>query len=126
MYLPVKPPRSVILMDLALRSVSLETSAVRPAVALPVVIVVSDPIGAHFTAVVAGRSRALIVTLAVPVGNAPGGGEADGDDEHAVAPAATRAAAIALTNGFCTIPSGFSPGLPYLLLEKGSRRKARR
>jgi hypothetical protein len=78
------------------------------------VIVVSDPIGAHFTAVVAGRALLLIVTLAVPAGSAPGGAAAGGDDEHAPIPAATRAAAVALKNRFCTSPPRFLaiPAIP--------------
>src|SRR5271156_2637223 len=90
--------------DLAVSPVSLDTSALTPAAVSPVVIVVSDPICAHFTAVVAGSALSLIVTLAVPAGRAPGGGEAGGDDEHAAAPAAIRAAAVGVKNRFCTRP----------------------
>jgi hypothetical protein len=93
--------------DLAVSPVSLDTNALTPAAVSPVVIVVSDPICAHFTAVVAGRALSLTVTLAVPAGNAPGGGEAGGDDEHAAVPAAIKAAAVALKNRFCTSPPRF-------------------
>jgi hypothetical protein len=63
------------------------------------VITVSDLIGVHFTALTVGSALSLIVTLAVPAGISPGGADAVGD-EHAAAPAATRAAAAALKNFF--------------------------
>jgi hypothetical protein len=91
-----------MLTDLAISPVSLDTSAVTPEAVSPVVIVVSDPIGTHFTAVVAGRALLLIVTLAVPAGSAPGGDAVGGDEEHAPIPAAITAAAVALKNRFCT------------------------
>src|ERR1700733_13415653 len=103
MYLPVKPPISLMLIVLASSPVSLETRAVTPAAALPAVIVVSDLIGIHFTAFIAGRALALIVTLAVPAGFSPGGGDGVGD-EHAAGPAATRTATAALKNFFCMSP----------------------
>jgi hypothetical protein len=113
MELPVKPPKSLMLTDLATSPVSLDTSAVTPEAMSPVEIVVSDPIGAHFTAVVAGSALLLIVTLAVPAGSAPGGREA-GADEHAPMLAAIRAAAVALKNRFCTSSPRFlaMPAIP--------------
>src|SRR5271156_3809526 len=102
MYLPVKPPISLMLMVLASSPVSLETRAVTPAAAVPAVIVVSDLIGMHFTVFTAGRALSLVVTLAVPAGISPGGGDAVGD-EHPAAPAATRTAA-ALKKFFCMSP----------------------
>src|SRR5271163_226056 len=103
-----------MLTDSAASPVSLDTNALTPAAVSPVVIVVNDPIGAHFTAVVTGRALSLIVTLAVPAGSAPGVGEAGGDDEHAPTPAAIRAAAVALKNRFCTSPPRFlaMPAIP--------------
>jgi hypothetical protein len=100
MYLPVKPARSLMLMFSALSPVSLETRAVTPAAASPAVIVVSDLIGTHFTAFTVGRALLLMVTLAVPPGISPGGAGTVGD-EHAAAPAATRAATVALKNRLC-------------------------
>ena len=103
MYLPVKPPISLMLMVLASSPLSLETRAVTPAAALPAVIVVSDLIGIHFTAFTAGRALSLIVTLAVPADISPGGGDPVGD-EHAAAPTTARTAADALKNCFCMSP----------------------
>ncbi|EUA51596.1 hypothetical protein I552_2537 [Mycobacterium xenopi 3993] len=61
----------MMVTDLAASRVWLDTNAVIPAARSPVTILVNGPIAVHFTAVVSGRARSLIVTFAVPAGNAP-------------------------------------------------------
>jgi hypothetical protein len=75
----------------AVSSLSLETIAVTPDAASPVVMVVRLPVAAHCTAWLVPASVPLTVTCAVPATSVPGStGAAAGSEEH---PANARPAA---------------------------------